>query len=60
MGETETPPTLPTTFKNNEDEWEWQGNWLKRHHRRPRRRTYHPDWRSTELSQFEVEPYKAM
>eukprot|EP00975_Prorocentrum_lima_P028094 5903609-Prorocentrum_lima.AAC.1 len=36
------------------------GNWLIRHHRRPRKRTYHPDWKSTELSHFEVEPYKAM
>eukprot|EP00975_Prorocentrum_lima_P022145 4659512-Prorocentrum_lima.AAC.1 len=24
-----------------------------------RRRTYHADWKSTELSQFEVELYKA-
>eukprot|EP00975_Prorocentrum_lima_P069283 12925433-Prorocentrum_lima.AAC.1 len=23
-------------------------NWLTRHHHRPRRRTYHPDWKSAQ------------
>eukprot|EP00975_Prorocentrum_lima_P011858 2523232-Prorocentrum_lima.AAC.1 len=29
-------------------------------HGRPRRKTFHPYWKYSELSQFEVEPYKAM
>eukprot|EP00975_Prorocentrum_lima_P019170 4032100-Prorocentrum_lima.AAC.1 len=36
------------------------GIWLIRHHRRARRLTYHPDWNSPELSQFEEETSKAM
>eukprot|EP00975_Prorocentrum_lima_P071284 12936830-Prorocentrum_lima.AAC.1 len=45
---------------NSEDEWEWRGSRLTRHHRRPRRKTFHPDLTSSELSQFEVEPSKTM
>eukprot|EP00975_Prorocentrum_lima_P011704 2488998-Prorocentrum_lima.AAC.1 len=44
----------------NEDGWEWRGSWLIRHHRRPKRNTFHPDLMSSELSQFEVEPSKTM
>eukprot|EP00975_Prorocentrum_lima_P014308 3040008-Prorocentrum_lima.AAC.1 len=58
-GETESPTTLPSTLKDYEDEWERRGAWLIRHHKRPRRKTYHPNWRSSELSPFDVEPYKA-
>eukprot|EP00975_Prorocentrum_lima_P069648 12927552-Prorocentrum_lima.AAC.1 len=57
--ETEAPPTLPTQFSNSEGEWERRGNRLICHRRRPRRRTYQPDWKATELSQFEVQPHKA-
>eukprot|EP00975_Prorocentrum_lima_P051987 10887742-Prorocentrum_lima.AAC.1 len=39
--------------KSNNDEWEWRGKPLIRHRRRPIIRAYSPDWRSTELSQFE-------
>eukprot|EP00975_Prorocentrum_lima_P025731 5413946-Prorocentrum_lima.AAC.1 len=58
-GERESQTTLPSTLKNYEDEWEWRGTWLIRHHRRPRIiiiNTYYPDWRSSELSHFDVEP----
>eukprot|EP00975_Prorocentrum_lima_P038553 8101063-Prorocentrum_lima.AAC.1 len=27
-----------------------RGSWLIRHHRRPRRKTFHPDWKSTEVT----------
>eukprot|EP00975_Prorocentrum_lima_P050280 10530263-Prorocentrum_lima.AAC.1 len=59
-GDGEAPPQDPPTLTNNEDEWEWRGGCLIPHHRQPRRKTFHPDWRLSELSHFEVEPYKAM
>eukprot|EP00975_Prorocentrum_lima_P060984 12787778-Prorocentrum_lima.AAC.1 len=59
-GDVEAPPQLPPKLTNCEDEWEWRGGWLIHHHRRPRRKTFHPDWRSSEHSQFEVETYNAM
>eukprot|EP00975_Prorocentrum_lima_P005418 1171286-Prorocentrum_lima.AAC.1 len=37
-----------------------EGKWLIRHHRKPRRKTFHPDLRVCELSQFELEDFKAM
>eukprot|EP00975_Prorocentrum_lima_P028321 5952618-Prorocentrum_lima.AAC.1 len=49
-------PNSPTMEMNGK----WRGGWLIRSHRRARRKTFFPDWRSSELSQFEVEPYKAM
>eukprot|EP00975_Prorocentrum_lima_P059471 12468980-Prorocentrum_lima.AAC.1 len=52
-GDVEAPPQAPPKITNSEYEWEWRGSWLIRHHRQPRRKTtFHPDWRSSELSQF--------
>eukprot|EP00975_Prorocentrum_lima_P041121 8639797-Prorocentrum_lima.AAC.1 len=42
------------SLENDEDECYWHGSWLIRHHRRPRRMAYHPDWKSCELIQFEL------
>eukprot|EP00975_Prorocentrum_lima_P063339 12890903-Prorocentrum_lima.AAC.1 len=40
----------PPTLTNSEDEGEWRGGWLMRHHQRPRRKTFHPDLKPSELS----------
>eukprot|EP00975_Prorocentrum_lima_P029581 6208872-Prorocentrum_lima.AAC.1 len=55
QGDVEASLQEPPKLTNNEGEWEWRGSWLIRHHRRSRRKTFHPDLKSSELSQFEVE-----
>eukprot|EP00975_Prorocentrum_lima_P004539 983446-Prorocentrum_lima.AAC.1 len=54
-GEAEAPPFIPAKLTSSQDEWER----LIRRHQRPRRKTFHPHWKSSEPSQFEVDPYKA-
>eukprot|EP00975_Prorocentrum_lima_P041373 8692360-Prorocentrum_lima.AAC.1 len=44
----EAPLQTPPRLTNSEDEWEWRGGWPIRHHRRPKRNTFHPDWKSSE------------
>eukprot|EP00975_Prorocentrum_lima_P048638 10176465-Prorocentrum_lima.AAC.1 len=56
-GDVEAPPQVPLKLTNSEAR---RGSWLIRHHRQPRRQTFHPDWKSSELSMREVEPYKAL
>eukprot|EP00975_Prorocentrum_lima_P026002 5469152-Prorocentrum_lima.AAC.1 len=52
--ETYPQPHVPSCLENHKDKWECRGTWLIRHHKRPRRKAYHPNWRSTELSPFEA------
>eukprot|EP00975_Prorocentrum_lima_P000683 135170-Prorocentrum_lima.AAC.1 len=62
LPESETQFNSSSTPKlnNTEDEWEWRGKWLIRHHRKPRRTTFRPALQSTELSALELEDFKAM
>eukprot|EP00975_Prorocentrum_lima_P027056 5689935-Prorocentrum_lima.AAC.1 len=47
-------------LEHAEYECEGRGHWLIRHHRKPRRRTFRPDVKSSEVSPPDVEDFKAM